>query len=249
MSETITKSDNDDLHDPAKRYARHVVLPEIGGVGQQKLAAAKVAIIGLGGLGSPAAQFLAAAGVGHLTLIDHDEIALSNLQRQILFQENDIGQQKVSAAAARLVRQNSRCVITPVDDKLTNKNAEALIADHDVVIDATDLVTTRYIINDACDALQIPWVMGAVIRFEGQVAVFDPRQADAPSYRTLFPELPPPDVLPACAEAGVIGPMAGIIGAWQAMEALKLITGAGTVKAGRTLNIDGLYSEFFETGL
>ena len=247
MSETET-IDNP-LHDPAQRYARHLVLPEIGGVGQQKLAAARVAIVGLGGLGSPAAQYLVAAGIGGLTLIDHDDIDVSNLQRQILFHEDDIGQQKVSAAANRLVAQNSQCTITPVDDRLTKNNAVALLRGHDVVIDATDLVTTRYVINDACAELGIPWVMGAVIRFEGQVAAFDPRVKGSPSYRDLFPELPPDDAIPACAEAGVIGPMAGIIGAWQAMKALKLITGAGNVKVGRTINIDGLFSELFETGI
>ena len=247
MSDTDTLENP--LHDPATRYARHLVLPEIGGVGQQKLAAAKVAIVGLGGLGSPAAQYLVAAGIGGLTLIDHDDIDVSNLQRQILFQEDDIGQQKVTAAAERLVGQNSQCKITPVEDQLTQENAIELLTGHDVVIDATDLVNTRYVINDACEELQIPWVMGAVIRFEGQVAVFDPRVEGSPSYRNLFPDLPPEDVIPACAEAGVIGPMAGIIGAWQAMKALKLITGAGNVKVGRTINIDGLFSELFETGI
>ena len=244
MSETLEKTTTE----PAQRYARHLVLPEIGGIGQQKLAAAKVAIVGLGGLGSPAAQYLVAAGVGGLTLIDHDDIDVSNLQRQILFQEADIGQQKVAAAAARLSGQNSQCTVTPIDAQLTQDNAIELLTGHDVVIDATDLVTTRYVINDACEELQIPWVMGAVIRFEGQVAAFDPRQEGTPNYRNLFPELPPEDVIPACAEAGVIGPMAGIIGAWQAMNALKLITGAGDVKIGHTTNIDGLFNEMFETG-
>ena len=242
-------NDRPDIHDPAVRYARHLVLPEIGGQGQQKLAAASVAIVGMGGLGNPAAQYLAAAGIGSLTLIDADRVTPSNLQRQILFTEADIGQSKVAIARARLNSLNSQCTINVVDEALTAENATALLAGHSVIIDATDLVTTRYVINDACRELGIPWVMGAVIRFEGQVAVFDPREADAPDYRSLFPDLPPADALPACAEAGVLGAVAGIIGSWQAMEAIKLITGAGSITLGRTMNLDGLYGEMFNTSL
>jgi len=237
------------IHDPAIRYARHIVLPEIGGQGQQKLGHARVAIVGMGGLGCPAAQYLVAAGIGGLTLIDNDRVVISNLQRQILYTEADIGKPKVAVARARLLAMNTACTITAIDDQVTVDNANQLLAGHDVVIDATDLVTTRYVINDACRALQMPWVMGAAIRFEGQVAVFDPRDSSAPDYRSLFPHLPPADGLPACAEAGGLGAVAGIIGAWQAMEAIKLITGAGSIAIGRTINIDGLYSEHFDTGL
>ncbi|MBV6631657.1 MAG: HesA/MoeB/ThiF family protein [Alphaproteobacteria bacterium] len=242
-------SDTIDIHDPAIRYARHVVLPELGGAGQQRLAASRVAVVGVGGLGSAAAQYLAAAGVGALTLIDDDTVDLSNLQRQVLFTEADLDKPKVQVASTRLNALNSRCEIEQQNTRLTDQNATTLLDGHDVVVDATDLITTRYAINDTCAELKTPWVMGAVIRFEGQVAVFDPRVESAPDYRRLFPELPPPDALPACAEAGVLGAIAGIIGAWQAMVAVKLITGAGETPIGRIINVDGLYGNVFETRL
>ncbi|MEM6903488.1 MAG: HesA/MoeB/ThiF family protein, partial [Pseudomonadota bacterium] len=172
-------SDTIDIHDPVKRYARHLVLPELGGAGQQRLAAARVAIVGVGGLGNAAAQYIAAAGIGGLTLIDDDTVDLSNLQRQVLFTEADLDRPKVQVAATRLRALNSQCEIEQQNTRLTEQNAASLLDGHEVVVDATDLITTRYAINDACAALKTPWVMGAVIRFEGQVAVFDPRVASA----------------------------------------------------------------------
>lgn len=249
MSDTVDIENKTDIHNTAKRYARHLVLPEIGGAGQQKLATARVAIVGVGGLGSAAAQYLAASGVGGLTLIDDDTVDLSNLQRQVLFTEADLDKPKVQVAAQRLAALNSNCEIEQQNLPLTAQNATSLLDGHDVVVDATDLITTRYAINDACAELQLPWVMGAVIRFEGQVAAFDPRVPDTPDYRRLFPELPPADALPACAEAGVMGAIAGIIGAWQAMIAVKMITGAGETPIGRIINVDGLYGQVFETKL
>lgn len=220
--------------DEIERYARHLVLSELGGPGQQRLKAARVALIGLGGIGAPAALYLAAAGVGALRLIDDDTVALSNLQRQILFTGADIDRTKVEAGAAALDALNPHVGLEPVAERLTAANAANLIAGCDVVLDGTDDFETRFAVNAACVTAGIPLVSGALGRWSGQVAVFEGR----PCYRCLVPGIPPE--AETCARAGVVGALAGVIGAMAALEAIKQITGAGTPLAGRLLLYDGL---------
>tara|TARA_R110000787_G_scaffold276977_1_gene386072 strand:- start:3460 stop:4209 length:750 start_codon:yes stop_codon:yes gene_type:complete len=220
--------------DEIERYARHLVLAELGGPGQQRLKAARVALIGVGGVGAPAALYLAAAGVGTLRLIDDDTVALSNLQRQILFTGADTGRAKVEAGAAALDALNPHVHIEPVAERLTAANAAALIAGCDLVLDGTDDFATRFAVNAACVAAGIPLVSGALGRWSGQVAVFEGR----PCYRCLVPEVPPE--AESCARAGVVGALAGVIGTMAALEAIKWITGAGTPLSGRLLLYDGL---------
>ena len=220
--------------DDVERYARHLVLAEIGGPGQQKLAAARVLIVGAGGVGGPAALYLAAAGVGTITLIDPDMVALSNLQRQILFTGDDIGRPKVEAGADRLTALNPRVHIEPVAEPLTADNAHALIAGHDVVLDGTDDFQTRFAVNAACVAEGVPLVSGALGRWSGQVGVF----AGHPCYQCLVPGIPPDAA--TCARVGVVGALAGVIGAMAALETIKLITGAGEPLTGRLLLYEGL---------
>lgn len=217
-----------------ERYARHLVLSEIGGPGQQKLAAARVLIVGAGGVGGPAALYLAAAGIGTIGLVDDDTVALSNLQRQILFSDADVGAPKVQAAAARLHQTNPHVAVEPHAVRLTPDNAAALIAAHDVVIDGTDDFDTRFAVNAACVAAGKPLVSGALGRWTGQVAVFQGR----PCYRCLVPESPPD--AETCARVGVVGALTGVIGAMAALEAIKLITGAGEPLTGRLMLYDGL---------
>lgn len=217
-----------------ERYARHLVLSEIGGPGQQKLAAARVLIVGAGGVGGPAALYLAAAGVGTIGLVDDDTVALSNLQRQILFSDADVGAPKVEAAAARLHQTNPHVVVEPHAVRLAPGNAVALIAAHDVVIDGTDDFETRFAVNAACVAAGKPLVSGALGRWTGQVAVFQGR----PCYQCLVPESPPD--AETCARVGVVGALTGVIGAMAALEAIKLITGAGEALTGRLMLYDGL---------
>jgi len=220
--------------DEIERYARHLVLAELGGPGQQRLKAARVALIGLGGVGAPAALYLAAAGVGTLRLIDDDTVALSNLQRQILFTGADTGRLKVEAGAAALDALNPHVRMEPVAERLTEANAATLIAGCDLVLDGTDDFATRFTVNAACVAAGIPLVSGALGRWSGQIAVFEGR----PCYRCLVPETPPE--AETCARAGVIGALTGVIGSMAALEAIKRITGAGTTLAGRLLLYDGL---------
>ena len=220
--------------DEIERYARHLVLAEIGGPGQQKLAAARVMIVGAGGVGGPAALYLAAAGVGAITLVDPDTVALSNLQRQILFTGADIGRPKVEAGAERLTALNSMVDIETRTEPLTTDNARALIAGHDVVLDGTDDFATRLAVNAACVAEAVPLVSGALGRWSGQVGVF----AGKPCYRCLVPETPPD--AETCARVGVVGALAGVIGAMAALETIKLITGAGEPLTGRLLLYEGL---------
>ena len=222
-------TDND-----VERYARHLVLAEIGGPGQQKLAAARVLIVGAGGVGGPAALYLAAAGVGTLTLVDPDTVALSNLQRQILFTGDDIGRPKVEAGADRLTALNPRVHIETVAGSLTAANARALIAGHDAVLDGTDDFLTRFAVNAACVAEDVPLVSGALGRWSGQVGVFTCR----PCYQCLVPEIPPD--AETCARVGVVGALAGVVGAMAALEAIKLITGAGEPLTGRLMLYEGL---------
>ena len=220
--------------DEIERYARHLVLAEVGGPGQQRLKAARVALIGLGGVGAPAALYLAAAGVGTLRLIDDDTVALSNLQRQIVFDAADPGRTKVEAGAETLTALNPHVRIEPVVGRLTEANAAGLIEGCDVVIDGTDDFGTRFAVNAACVAARIPLVSGALGRWSGQVGVF----AGRPCYRCLVPAAPPD--AETCARVGVIGALAGVVGSMAALEAIKLITGAGAPLAGRLLIYDGL---------
>ena len=219
------------------RYARHLVLREIGGAGQQALKAASVLIVGAGGLGAPAALYLAAAGVGRIGLADPDTVALSNLQRQILYASADIGRAKVEVAAERLTGLNPHVAIEPLAARLGSDNAAALVRPYDLVLDGTDDFATRFAVNDACLAEGKPLVSGAIGRWTGQVGVF----AGRPCYRCLVPDIPPE--AETCATVGVIGALAGVIGAMMALEAIKLITHAGDSLTGRLLIYDALSAE------
>lgn len=220
--------------DEIERYARHLVLAEIGGPGQQRLKAARVAIVGMGGVGAPAALYLAAAGVGVLRLIDHDAVGLSNLQRQIAFSEQDVGDLKVEAAAGRLKALNAHVAIEAATGRLTPDNAAWLLEGCDVVIDGTDDFDTRFAVNAGCVAAGMPLVSGALGRWSGQIGVF----AGRPCYRCLVAEAPPD--AETCARVGVVGALAGMVGSMAALEAIKLITGAGEPLTGRLLIYDGL---------
>lgn len=240
-----------DEADFLERYSRHLRLPEVGVAGQRRLQQARVLLVGAGGLGSPAAYYLAAAGVGHLRIVDDDHVDRSNLQRQILHTEDAVGTPKVESAAARLRALNPRVWIEPVAARVVSNNVEALLEGMDVVVDGSDNFPLRYLLNDACVKLGKPLVYGAVQRFEGQVSVFDAgrRRGQAPCYRCLFPEPPPPEFAPNCAEAGVLGVLPGIIGLLQATEAVKLLLGIGTPLTGRLLQFDALGMRFRETRL
>jgi len=235
--------------DSSERYARHLVLPEVGVAGQKKLLSARVALIGAGGLGSPAALYLAAAGVGCLTLIDDDRVERSNLQRQVLHTDARIGTHKTESARIALNALNPRIRLELHEQRVQAANVEALIRDHDVVIDGADNFPTRYLLNAACLRLNIPLVYGAVHRFTGQVSVFDSRRADSPCYRCLFPEPPSAAEAPNCSEAGVLGVLPGVIGLLQATEAIKLLLGVGETLAGRLLCYDALAARFRELRL
>lgn len=237
-----------DFHE---RYSRHLRLPEVGFEGQKKLEAARVLLVGAGGLGSPAAYYLAAAGVGTIRLADDDVVDRSNLQRQILHTEARIGTPKVASAAVALAALNPRAVIETATEKITSANVESLLENVDVVIDGADNFPARYLLNDACVKLGKPLVYGAVHRFEGQASVFDAgrHRGQAPCYRCLFPEPPPPEAAPNCAEAGVLGVLPGVIGLLQATEAIKLILGFGESLTGRLLHFDALSMRFRETRL
>ena len=233
------------------RYSRHLLLPEIGLEGQQRLERARVLMIGAGGLGSPAAFYLAAAGVGHLRIADDDVVERSNLQRQILHVDGDVGAPKVDSAKARLSALNPRTRVEAVAERVTSSNVERLLEDVDVVLDGADNFPVRYLLNDACVKLGKPLVYGAVHRFSGQVSVFDAgrRRGSAPCYRCLFPEPPPPEAAPNCSEAGVLGVLPGVVGMLQATEVLKLLLDVGEPLAGRLLNFDALSMRFRETRL
>jgi molybdopterin/thiamine biosynthesis adenylyltransferase len=223
--------------DEVERYARHLVLREVGGPGQQRLKAASVLIVGAGGLGAPAALYLAAAGVGRLGLADADAVSLSNLQRQILYGESDVDKPKVAVAAARLGQINGNVVLEPVEAMVGAANASSLIGGYDLVLDGTDDFSTRFAVNAACVALGKTLVSGAIGRWTGQVGVFEGR----PCYRCLVPEMPPD--AETCAAVGVIGALAGVIGAMMALEAVKVIVGAGEPLSGRLLIYDALAGE------
>ena len=222
--------------DELRRYSRHLLLPEVGVAGQRALRRAKVLLVGTGGLGAPAALYLAAAGVGTLGLVDFDSVELSNLQRQVLYGTDDVGRPKLDAARDRLERLNPGITVVPHDGRLDSTNALEILGRYDVVVDGTDNFPTRYLVNDASVLLGKPNVYGSIYRFEGQVSVFDARRG--PCYRCLYPEPPPPDLVPSCAEAGVLGILPGVIGALQATEAIKLVVGVGEPLVGRLLLYD-----------
>lgn len=234
-----------------ERYSRHLLLPEVGVEGQRRLEGSRVLMIGAGGLGSPAAFYLAAAGVGHLRIADDDVVDRSNLQRQILHTEARIGEPKVASAQATLGALNPRTQVEAVQVRVTSDNIERLLDGVDVVLDGADNFLVRYLLNDACVKLGIPLVYGAVQRFEGQVSVFDAgrHRGELPCYRCLFPEPPPPEFAPNCAEAGVLGVLPGVIGLLQATEVVKLLLGIGDSLAGRLLQFDALSMRFRETRL
>ena len=221
------------------RYSRHILLPEIGIEGQQKLVTSHALIIGLGGLGSPISLYLAASGVGRLTLCDHDQVDLTNLQRQIVHDSGSIGLAKVESARNRLAEINSETRVDVIRARVEAEQLKALVADADVVIDATDNFTTRHAINRACVKYRKPLVSGAGVRFDGQVTVFDLRRADSPCYACLFPEAGDLEEM-CCAVMGVFAPLVGIIGSIQAAEALKLLMGVGQPLNGRLLLLDAL---------
>ena len=226
------------------RYSRHVILPEVGIAGQQRLKTARVLCVGLGGLGSPAALYLAAAGVGTIGLIDDDRVDVTNLQRQVIHGTPDVGRSKLASAVDRLHAINPLVAIEPYGERLTAANALAIVAAFDVVVDGTDNFPTRYLVNDACVLARRPNVYGSVSRFEGQAAVF--ASEGGPCYRCLHPEPPPAGLIPSCAEGGVLGVLPGIVGTIQATEAIKIVLGIGEPLVGRFLIYDALRMRFRE---
>lgn len=234
-----------------ERYSRHLRLPQVGLEGQRRLEDSHVLVLGAGGLGSPVAYYLAAAGVGHLRIADDDVVEPSNLQRQILHAQGRIGMPKVKSAALTLGALNPRVRVEALRERVTSSNVDRLIDGIDLVVDGADNFPVRYLLNDACVHHRVPLVYGAVHRFEGQVGVFDAgrRRGVAPCYRCLFPEPPPPEAAPNCSEAGVLGVLPGVIGLLQATEALKLLLDIGQPLAGRVLHFDALAMRFRETRL
>lgn len=242
------------MTDPLKpeeidRYRRHIVLAEIGGAGQQKLKAANVLVVGAGGLGAPVIQYLAAAGIGHIGVLDDDTVSLSNLQRQVIHETAGIGTAKIASAEAAVARLNPHVAFTGIAERLAADNAARLLSGYDLLVDGSDNFDTRYASADAAQAARIPLVTGAVGRFDGSVTVLKPYEAGPdgtpnPGYRDLFPAAPPPGVVPACAEAGIVGALTGVIGTLMAMEVIKLVTGAGEPLVGRLLLYDGLAARF-----
>jgi molybdopterin/thiamine biosynthesis adenylyltransferase/rhodanese-related sulfurtransferase len=230
------------------RYSRHMIMPEVGAEGQRRLNAARVLCIGAGGLGSPAALYLAAAGVGTLGIVDLDDVDLTNLQRQILHGTKDVGRKKVESARDRLHDMNPKIDIEAHDSRFTSENAADLVARYDIVVDGSDNFPTRYLSNDVCVWAKKPNVYGSVFRFEGQTTVFAPHLG-GPCYRCLFPEPPEPGSVPNCAQAGVLGILPGVIGMIQATEAIKLILCAGDSLVGRLLHFDALKMKFREFNL
>lgn len=233
--------------DALRRYARHLVLPEVGRDGQARLADARVAVVGTGGLGAPVGLYLAAAGVGTLGLVDDDLVDESNLHRQVLFSDSDIGRLKVEVAAERLKLANPLVAIESHPVRLNRHNALDILGGYDIVVDGTDNFPARYLINDACVLLGKPNVYGAILKWEGQASLF--AHDDGPCYRCLFREPPPPGLVPSCAEAGVLGALPGVVGSIQALETIKLILGQGDLLTGRLLIFDSLSMRFREVGI
>jgi len=228
--------------DERLRYHRHLILPEVGEAGQRRLKASRVLLVGAGGLGAPAALYLAAAGIGHLGIIDADSVELSNLQRQVIHDTRDVTRAKVASAEARVHALNPHVDVAAYHTRLTSSNAMELLADYDVIVDGSDNFATRYLVNDACVLLGKPNVSGSVLRFEGQASVFS--ADDGPCYRCLFREPPPPGLVQNCVESGVLGVVPGLIGVIQAAETIKLITGIGETLVGRLLLVDALRMRF-----
>src|ERR1700761_3934772 len=234
-------------NDEIARYSRHLILPEVGMEGQRKLKGARVLCVGTGGLGSPLAFYLAAAGIGTLGLVDFDVVDASNLQRQIIHSTKDIGRKKLDSAAEKLLALNPALNIVKHETMLTSANALEILKDYDVVADGTDNFPTRYLVNDACVLLGKPNAYGSIFRFEGQASVFATKEG--PCYRCLYPEPPPPGLVPSCAEGGVLGILPGLVGVIQATEVIKLILGKGDPLIGRLLLIDALGMKFRELKL
>ncbi|MGI0154859.1 MAG: molybdopterin-synthase adenylyltransferase MoeB, partial [Thermoplasmata archaeon] len=233
--------------DELRRYSRHLLLPEVGVAGQKRLRRSTVLLVGAGGLGAPTALYLAAAGVGEIGLVDFDAIELSNLQRQVLYTTADVGRPKLDAAKDRLAALNPGVKVVPISQHLTAENALDVLRPYEVIVDGTDNFPTRYLVNDACVLLGKPNVYGSIYRFEGQASVFD--AAKGPCYRCLYPEPPPPDLVPSCAEGGVLGVLPGLIGLIQATETIKLLLGVGEPLIGRLLLYDALAMRFRELKL
>lgn len=231
-----------------ERYSRHLLMPDVGEKGQVRLLESKVLLIGAGGLGSPSAYYLAAAGVGTIGLIDHDVVDRSNLQRQILHTEDRVGMPKVESAKIALQALNSKIRVNTYQTHLDSSNVEELFSDYDVIVDGSDNLATRYLVNDACVKMRKPNVHAAVYRFEGQITVFWPAYEKQPCgcYRCMFPEPPPPEFAPSCAEAGVLGVMPGTLGLLQAVETIKILLGLGEPMVGRMLHYDALSGRFTE---
>ena len=224
-----------------RRYSRHLILPEVGGVGQRKLLNGKVLLIGAGGLGSPVALYLAAAGVGNLGIVDFDLVDLSNLQRQILHHGHDVGRPKVQSAVDTIGDLNPDVKVIPYQEALSSENVRRIFADFDIVVNGCDNFPTRYLVNDACVFLGKPMVDGSIFKFEGQATVFLPGHG---CYRCLYPAPPPPGVVPSCAEAGVLGVVCGVIASIQGVETIKLLLGLGEPLVGRLVFFDALAMEF-----
>jgi len=226
--------------DQIDRYARHLVLKEVGGPGQQKLLYAKVLIIGAGGLGSPVALYLAAAGVGTLGIVDDDEVSLSNLQRQIIHRGKDVGRAKTESAKEAIEALTPDVTVVAHQMRLDASNAAELIRGYDIIADGCDNFKTRFLVNDTCFFEKKTLVSAAIGEFDGQIATFKPHAGDFPCYRCLYPEPPPPGAIPPCSEAGILGAVAGVVGAWQALEVIREIVGFGDSLAGKLLLFDGL---------
>lgn len=225
------------------RYSRHILLPEVGGAGQEKLLKAKVFCVGVGGLGSPVALYLAAAGLGTIGIADADQVDISNLQRQVLHYTEDIGKPKTHSAREKLEKLNPDVNVIVYEDLITKENIRQIIRDYDIVIDGTDNFPTRYLINDACYFEKKTLVSGAIFQFEGQVSVFKTHTGGA-CYRCLYPEIPPEGLIPTCGEAGILGAVAGTVGTMQAVETLKDIIGIGESLAGKLLTLNALNMSF-----
>jgi sulfur-carrier protein adenylyltransferase/sulfurtransferase len=246
-TDTMAKQEVKLSKEEVQRYSRHLIMPEVGLEGQLKLKRARVLLIGTGGLGAPLGLYLAAAGVGHLGLVDFDVVDFSNLQRQVTFSTGDVGKPKTEAAKERLSGLNPTIEIETFESRLTSENALEMFRDFDIIVDGTDNFPTRFLVNDACLLLGKPNVYGSIFRFEGQATVFG--YPGGPCYRCLYPEPPPPGLVPSCAEGGVLGVLPGIVGSIQAMETIKLILGTGEPLVGRLLLFDALGMRFRELKL